>query len=151
MTRALFFAMALALAASAGAQQYRWVDEDGHVRYGDVPPPGVKATPLKPPPGPAAPPASAKGAAKPLTPAEQEAAFRKRQIDAQKAQEKSDKADQDRQAKSDNCARAQEVLRSLDLGRVSRVDAKGERYYLDDTQIAAERAKANDSASKNCN
>jgi len=152
MNRALFLAAALAFAASAGAQQYKWIDQDGHVRYGDTPPPGVKATPLKPPPGPAAPPPTAKGAPKgPLTPAEEEAAFRKRQIDAQKAQEKADKAEQDRQTKQDNCSRAQEVVRSLDLGRVSRIDSKGERYYLDEQQIAAERVKANDAVSKNCN
>jgi len=152
MNRTLLFAAALAFAAGAGAQQYKWIDEDGHVRYGDTPPPGVKATALTPPAGPSAPPPAAKGAAKgPLTPAEQEAAFRKRQIDAQKAQEKQDKAEQDRQAKAENCARAQEQLRTLDLGRVSRVDTNGQRYFLDDKQIADEKAKASDAVSKSCN
>ena len=44
----------------AHAQAYRWVDKDGKVRYGDTPPPGVKAAPMKgisgnpaPPPPPA--------------------------------------------------------------------------------------------------
>ncbi|MGH8703832.1 MAG: DUF4124 domain-containing protein [Burkholderiales bacterium] len=54
MTKALVLLVALALAGAAQAQQYKWVDKDGKVRYGDTPPPGVKATALKPPPGPAA-------------------------------------------------------------------------------------------------
>ena len=40
---------------AALAQQYTWVEKDGKLRYGDTPPPGVKATPLKGPSGPAAP------------------------------------------------------------------------------------------------
>ena len=44
------FLMLLACSGLALAQQYKWVDADGKVRYGDVPPPGVKATPLRPPP-----------------------------------------------------------------------------------------------------
>src|SRR5476649_153967 len=50
--------LAAVLAAACGlaqAQAYRWVDKDGKVRYGDIPPPGVKATPMKAPPGPASP------------------------------------------------------------------------------------------------
>ena len=41
----VFLALAFGVAQ---AQGYRWVDKDGKVRYGDVPPPGVKATPLRP-------------------------------------------------------------------------------------------------------
>ena len=51
-------ALVMALACSAAqAQAFRWVDKDGKVRYGDSPPPGVKATAMKMPgtaaPGPA--------------------------------------------------------------------------------------------------
>ena len=47
------------------------------------------------------------------------------------------------QTKRENCARAQESLRTLQSGlRISRIDSKGERYYLDDAQIAQETAKA---------
>src|SRR5690349_16379583 len=101
------FLAALMACGFAQAQGYRWVDKDGKVRYGDVPPPGVKATPMKPPSGPPAPAAgtgagggagaAAKdGAAKdakkgPLTPAEQEQAYRERQLKAKEAKEKADK------------------------------------------------------------
>src|SRR5213078_225399 len=45
MTKALLCAVGLAFAATALAQQYRWVDKDGKVGYGDTPPPGVQAAP----------------------------------------------------------------------------------------------------------
>jgi hypothetical protein len=140
-------------AAAVSAQQYKWVDKDGKVRYGDVPPPGVTATPLKaPPPGsasPAAPAAAAKkDGDKPLSP---EAAFRKRQEEAEKDREKQAKADQDAQEKRANCARAQDALRSLESGqRIARTDSKGDRYFLDDAQTAQETARARQSVQEWC-
>jgi hypothetical protein len=142
----------LVLAASAGgafAQQYKWV-ENGRVRYGDVPPPGVQATPLRgSATGSAAPaPEAKKDAAKALTP---EQAFRKRQEDAQKEREMQAKADQDALVKRENCSRAQDALRTLESGqRISRTDSKGERYFLDEAQIAQETAKARDSVGQWC-
>ncbi len=58
MTKIPALLVALALAGAAQAQQYKWVDKDGKVRYGDTPPPGVKMTRLKGPSGPATAPAS---------------------------------------------------------------------------------------------
>ncbi len=156
MKKTFFVAAVMAFAAasigSAAAQQYKWIDRDGKVQYGDVPPAGVKATPLKgPASAPAAPAAKADakgGAAKeaskgPLTAAEQDAEYRKRQIDAQKGRDKEENLAQDAQAKRENCANSQEQLRVLESGqRYSRTDAKGERYYLEDDQRAAAIAKA---------
>ncbi len=141
----------IAFATAASAQQYKWVDQDGRVRYGDVPPPGVKATPLRPPPGPSAPAAATakKDAKPPLTP---EAAFRKRQEDAQKDAEKQSQADAQAREKQENCARAQEYLRTLEAGgRIQRTDAKGERYYLEDAQIAQETVRARQNVQQSCN
>jgi hypothetical protein len=155
MLRVLVFGLMLVVAAGASAQLYRWVDKDGKVRYGDTPPPGAKATTLRPPTGaraPAAGDAAAKDARKgPMTPAEQEADLRKRQMDAQKARDKADQAGRDAQAKQDNCARAQETLAGLESGqRIARTNASGERYYIDDDQRAAEIAKARQSVSSWC-
>lgn len=153
MKKALVLAITLAFSAAAMAQQYKWVDKSGRVQYGDAPPPGVKATPLKPPPGPAsqqAPKASAKKG--PLTPSEQEAEFRKRQQAAGKDRETQELAAQEAEAKKDNCARAQDSLRTLESGqRIARTDAKGERYYLEDAQIAQETAKARQNVQQWCN
>jgi hypothetical protein len=148
MRKLLLFAATLAFAAMALAQQYRWVDKDGRVQYGDVPPPGVSASRLK---GPAAAPAAEPKTKGTLTPAEQEAAFRKRQQEAEKDRDKQAQTEQQAQAKRDNCARAQENLRMLESGqRITRTDAKGERYYLEDTQVAQEAAKARQVVQASC-
>jgi len=153
MKRTVFVSLALALAAlsfaqPSAAQQYKWVDKDGRTQYGDTPPTGVKATRLKGPSAPASAPApEGKAAAKdakkgPLTAAEQDAEFRKRQTEAQKSQEKADKAAQEQETKRANCANAQEQMRTVESGqRIQRTDAKGERYFIDDEQRAAELAK----------
>jgi hypothetical protein len=136
MVRIIFLGVALAFAAAVAAQAYRWVDKDGRVRYGDTPPPGVQARPLQlPKSGGANVAPSASGDAKkgPLTPAEQEQEFRKRQLEAQKAGQKATAAAQEEEAKQANCARARETLATLQSGRrILRTNAQGEQYYLED-------------------
>jgi len=149
MTRIVMLAVMLAFAAMASAQMYRWVDKDGRVHYtATPPPPGAKARALRSPAAPApasaaddaAKDAGAKDARKgPLTPAEQEQEYRKRQLEAQKAREKEALAAKDAEAKQENCLRAREALRTFESGqRVSRTNAQGERYYLDDDARASE-------------
>jgi hypothetical protein len=152
MHKTIILMVSFFFAAAVSAQTYKWVDQDGKVRYGDVPPPGVKATPLRPPP-PGVPTASAPAAKKEgataLTP-EQE--FRKRQEEAGKEREKQAKADQEAQQKRENCARSQDAVRTLETGqRIARTDAQGERYYLEDSQVAQELARARQSAQQWCN
>lgn len=136
MVRILILGLSLAFAAGASAQLYRWVDKDGRVRYTDTPPPGgVQSRAIRAPAAAPAPDAS-KG---PLTPAQQEQAFRKRQLEAQKAAEKSALARKDAEAKQENCARAREYLRTLESGqRVTRTNAQGEREFIDDATRARE-------------
>jgi len=114
---AIVVSLALLSIGGAAAQQYKWTDRDGKVQYGDVPPSGANATPLKgpraAPAAPAADPAAKDAAKGPLTPAEQEAEYRKRQAEAQKGREKEERAAQDAQIKRDNCAGAREQLRVL--------------------------------------
>ena len=132
----VFAAMAL-FAAAASAQQYKWTDKDGKVRYGDVPPPGVTTTKLK---APSPPPTAA--AATPDA---------KKTAPKAKEPEKQAMTEEQLQVKRENCARAQESLRTLQSGlRISRVDSKGERYYLDDAQIAQETTKAQQSVQHWC-
>lgn len=140
MKRAIVFAVACAFAAAASGQQYKWKDERGRVQYGDAPPPGVNATPLRaPPPAPTA-------AAKPADPK----AAKKAQ-EAAKDREKLAQDQQNAAVKKENCARAQDYLRNLQSGqRLSGIDSKGERYYLDETQIAQETAKAQRSVQEWC-
>jgi hypothetical protein len=149
MKRILLAAALLVLSGAALSQQYKWT-ENGRVRYGDVPPPGVNATRLRPPPPGSAPPA-APGAKGPLTSAEKDAEFRKRQQEAQKEREKQAQSAEAAAAQRENCARAQEYVRTLESGqRISRTDAKGERYFLDDAQRAQELAKAQQAVQQSC-
>ena len=158
--------VSLALCATAAhAQQYKWKDSRGRTVYGDVPPAGVNATPLKgtptPPsaaPAPAKPTGTAEAAKtaaaksnKPLTPAEQEMEFRRRVKEAQEAAAKKAKEDQKDRDVAQNCELAREQERTLSSGqRVARVDEKGERYYVDDAQRAQELAKARQNVSQWC-
>jgi hypothetical protein len=155
--RASILLSALMFAGTVCAQS-KWVDKDGRVTYGDAPPAGVSAAPMRarPAPLPQAESSDNKDDAKdakkaPLTPAEQDAAFRKRQQEAEKSRTEQAKADRAASDKRENCARAQENVRVIEAGRVSRTDASGERYYLDDNQLAQESVKARQDVRDWCN
>ena len=150
MKTLLLLAALAAFAAGAAAQTYKWVDKDGKVRYGDTPPGGAKAQRLKPPPGPSAPsPAAAPDGKKPLSP---EAAFRKRQQEAQKAAEKAALERQQEETRVANCQRAREALATFESGqRISRTNPQGERYYLDDAARARETEAARKAVQDWCN
>ena len=152
--RQLFIALLCLFAASAFAQQYKWRDADGKVRYGDVPPPGVKAERLKAPSTGSAPSSTSSAAAKkdaagkPLTP---EQAFRKRQEEAAKDRETQAKSEEAAQQKREHCERAQSALRTLESGqRVSRTNSQGERYFLDEAAVAQETEKARQAVQQSC-
>ena len=149
MKTILLIIAAALFASAAWAQQYKWVDQDGKVRYGDVPPPGVKATPLKPPPPAASAPSSPAGKKdeKKLTP---EQAFQQRQKEQKEAEAKSAKEQQEAEVKRANCEQAQSYARTLAAGRVSRANSAGEQVYLSDAEIAREQQRAQQSISEWC-
>lgn len=157
--KASWICLALLLAAgtagTAGAQMYKWIDKDGKVHYGDTPPPGSKTSSVGAPQSGAAAPASApaaKDAKKgPLTPAEQEQEYRKRRQEAEKAGKKSEQEQQAQSAKSEGCERTREYLNTLQSGqRIARTNPSGERYYMDENQVAQEIAKAQQSVQQAC-
>ena len=145
-----FAAAGAALSFTVQAQIKCWNDANGKRVCGDAPPAGAKVTTLNAPSGPSAPaPApgakdGAKAASKgPLTPAEREQEYRKRQAESAKAAEKSAQAERESAARKDTCDRARAALSQLESGqRIAMTDAKGERYFMDEDQKAAEMAKA---------
>jgi Domain of unknown function (DUF4124) len=142
---AALLAAALAFAGAAQAQIKCWKDADGKRMCGDTPPPGATVKTIKVPASPPPPPAAAGKDAKkgPLTPAEKEQAFRKRQQEAAKAGEKAEKEDEKAAKKQQNCANAKQNVQMLESGqRIQRVNAAGERYFIDDAQRASELAEA---------
>ena len=136
-------ALLLAAAAGASAQQYKWVDKNGRVQYGDTPPPGVKATAMRAPAGPSAPPAAPAASARkgPAAVADQE---KQRQAQSQ--------SPEDEAMKKQNCANARDQLRMLESGqRIMRLDAKGERYFLEEAQVQQEATQARQAIQQWCN
>jgi hypothetical protein len=159
--RILLSILLVACAAGAQAQIKCWTDANGKRVCGDAPPAGSKVITLKNPssapaaPAPAAASKDAKGAkdAKkgPMTPAEAEQDYRKRQADAQKAAAKADAEAKELAAKKENCGNARDMVASLESGRVQRTNAQGERYFLDEAQIQQEMAKARQAVQQWCN
>lgn len=148
---AFWFALAC---GSAQAQAYRWIDKDGKTRYGDFPPAGVKATPMKLPSGGAAPapaPAGkdAKGTQKP--PVDPAQAFNERRQKEKEAADKAEKERADAETRKKNCERSQGYLRALESGqRIGSMDAKGERSFLDDAGRKAQVEETQAEVAKNC-
>lgn len=154
-------AITLALAGSlAQAQAYRWVDKDGKTRYGDFPPPGVKAKSLKPPAEPPAPPAASAGAAKDTKdakagaakpPVNPEQAFKERQLKAKEEAEKAEKERAEAERLQKNCAALQGNLRALEGGqRIATTNAQGERAVLDDAGRQVQIAETKAEIAKTC-
>jgi hypothetical protein len=151
-------AMMATLALLAGASQAQvqcWTTKEGKRECGDTPPPGAKTTTIATPAGGGGSPAPADSGAKAAgkkPPADPEQDFKKRQAEAQKAREKDQKAQEQAEAKQANCSSARQALQALESGqRLSRIDKDGERYFLDEQQIAAETERARDVVKKNCN
>jgi len=153
--RCALFLIALAVAAPASAQVYKCVDASGKVVYLQSPcPAGQNATVMsRQAPADSAPPSAAtppKPGAKepPLTP---EQAFQKRQKDRAEADQKAAQENADARRKQEACARARESLVRFESGgRITGIDSKGERYFLDDGQIAQEKARAQASVNEWC-
>jgi len=157
MTKILVFVVLAAAAGMAQAQIKCWTDANGKRACGDAPPPGVKVSTVReasPPPAPATASKDGKKDAKkgPLTPAEQEQEYRKRQLEAKKAAAKSDEEQKAAQTRIDNCNRARAALRTLETGeRIATTDAKGERYFLNEAEIAKQAEVARKQVSEWCN
>jgi hypothetical protein len=158
MRKILVF-LVLSAVAGAGHAQVKCWNEGAKRVCGDAPPPGAKVTTLRTPSGPtASAPAAGDGAkdakaAKrgPLTPAEQEQEYRKRQAEAKKGADQLAVEQKDAARKRDNCERAREALRTYESGgRLARTDAKGERYFLDESQVAEETAKSRQNVKESC-
>jgi Skp family chaperone for outer membrane proteins len=172
--RPIRFATLLALlsvfAAVPAFAQWKWVDASGKVQYSDRPPPAgtpdkdilqrpynasrqpiVVTTIEAAASAAAARAASAAPASSAPNRAEQEQSSRQKlereqQVAKQKEEERR-LADQRR----DNCARAQENLRTLQAtSRLVRANEKGEKIFLDESQRDAEMQRARQLISSEC-
>ena len=160
MIRIALFAVAFLVASSAQAQVRKCVDAEGKIIYTQDPCPAntkpgsisrsVIQTPAAAPADSAAKGEAAKSAA-PKTAAEQEQAFRKRQQDQAKAAKESEQKSAEAQRKEENCRNARERLTQYEIGgRQTRINEKGERYFLEDAQIEQEKARARTDVAQSC-
>jgi uncharacterized protein DUF4124 len=157
--RIALFAVSILGAAAAQAQVYKCLDSNGRTVYlQNRCPPSMKPEAMSrggiPPASAVAPAASPTDAGKggPKTAAEQEQAFRKRQQDQTKAAKTEEQKTAETQAKEANCRNARQRLANYEIGgRISQINDKGERYYMEDAQIEAAKAQARAEVSQYCN
>ncbi|MDE2453865.1 MAG: DUF4124 domain-containing protein [Burkholderiales bacterium] len=151
--------IALLLAMSGAAQaQWKWRDSSGRITLSDLPPPHEipdKDILQRPVPAShtmvAAPAASAPSAPQALTPVDKELEARRRAAEEEKKAQAQASADKLAQAKAQNCREARRQLATLQSGqRIARVNAQGEREFLDDAARAQEVQRANDVIASDC-
>lgn len=167
--RLLLLAAACTLPALAAAQ-WQWVDKDGRRVFSDqAPPPDIPAKNILkqpggravPPPAQAAEPAAAASvpvaAAKPgasapqLSGKDKALEDKRKQAEAAEAEKKKAEEEKMAQARAENCKRAKQGKTGFDSGqRVSMIDDKGERYFLDDKQRASELKRLEDIIARDC-
>ncbi|HEX6019984.1 MAG TPA: DUF4124 domain-containing protein [Burkholderiaceae bacterium] len=149
----------LCVATLPAAAQWKWRDARGVVVISDTPPPrdiperDVLQKPTlvlqRQAAAPAASAAAGDAAAKPKVDPELEARRKKAETEQQAKQ----KAEEARVAtqRADNCQRARAYVDTLNSGmRLTRVNAKGEREYLDDGERAAEMQRARQAIETDC-
>ncbi len=131
----VLLALALAAVAQAQGQIYKWVDENGKVRYTDHPPPAPnqKSQQIKVPDAPPPPPGP-----NPYLPSPAEKSLRQ-QNELMKSQKEMEERERRAQLQT-RCAQARQRLAALDSGRrLYRTDADGARNFMDDADIANQR------------
>ncbi|SPE29051.1 conserved exported hypothetical protein [Burkholderiales bacterium] len=119
-----------------------------------TPPAPTGSAGTAPPSPPAAAPQNApasKPDSAPKSLAEQDADFRKRLGEQQKADQKQAEEDSQAAERAGACAQAKSYLEMLEGGtRLLRPDANGDRNFLDDDQRAAEIQKTQETVAKSC-
>ena len=140
---------------AAQAQLLKCIGKDGRVEYASVCPSGTKEQQTgirntKQGPTDAA-PASKKGTG-PKSAAEQEAEFKKRQVEKGEAAAKQEKEAAEKAQRAQACTEARGYLAGLQSGaRITRMNpTTGERTFLDDNERAQEVARAQQSVDANC-
>ena len=133
--------MALVLVAfPAKGQIYKWYDEHGRARYGEKPPPGVSARLLAPPSG------GGGADAKHPSLAEQEAEFKRRQIEKREAEERHARA---AKIRAQQCESLRAELSYSENLRLFRYE-NGEKVYFSDAERKAHADKVRALIAQHC-
>lgn len=157
--------LVLVVACGTAQAQWKWRDANGRLQVSDLPPPtsvpdrDILQRPKPPAAGtgsataiaPAGNAASAPVAAPSAKPLDAELE-KKRKAEEQERAAKTKADEERRQAqRADNCARARSAAATMESGqRVTRLNEKGEREFLDDRQRAEEARRAREVISADC-
>ena len=145
-TTLAILAAALAVALPASAQQlYKYVDKDGRTVYSDTPPVNGASKSIAAPP----PPPTGSTASKSAVDRDKELEKTRKDV-----REKADKADKTAKALEDReraCSQAKTSYATFaEGGRVYKYDDKGERVFMDDAALDAEKEKSRAAMEEAC-
>lgn len=138
MKRIVIVACALALAPLASAQMYKYVDKNGKTVYTDQPPPDAESRPMHVPSSAVGnAPATAKSAV------QQDKELQKGRDKAKEAAKKSEETQARAKADEERCDSAKQAYAQYAQGgRIAKLNDKGEKVFLGDDEIDAERNRA---------
>jgi len=142
MKRIVLLVLACAVAPLAAADLYKYVDKDGKTVYTDQPPPDAVAKPVSGT-------NSSAPAAKTFVEKDKELQKGRDKVaaDAKKADDKAKQAEERDAA----CRDATSMAKMYEEGgRIMKANAQGEREYLTDEEIEAERVKARRAMDEAC-
>ena len=145
MKRLIVIALACMLSQAAIAQLYKYVDKDGKVHYTDQPPSAVDPKEMK-----------VQSAPTPGAVPEKSALDREKDAEKAKAKNKEDpkKAEQlakEAAAKKERCASSTERYNQFaEGGRIMKTLPNGERAFMEDSEMEAERDKAKKIRDESC-
>jgi Domain of unknown function (DUF4124) len=138
MKSLLVLALALAASPLASAQMYKYLDKDGKTVYSDQAPPNTDTKQLNIPSGVTSSPAAA-----PKNAVERDKDLQKGRDEARDRAKKADDAVKQAEAKDQQCAAAKMAYQTYaDGGRIAKYNDKGERIFLGDEEIDAERERS---------
>ncbi len=150
----------------SNAQVYKWKDKDGSIRYTDTPPPSniqqetiIKKKTETPVVSPAPPqgqnPAQASNPSNAIkeapSPEAEAAAAQMRQRKAEDEKRAKQEKEAEAKRKAENCRAARTNYETYSQGgRVFKLNAKGEREFMGDNDLASAKAQAQREINMNC-
>lgn len=150
--KAVIAILVLLAPIAANGQLLKCIGQDGRIEYATECSPGAKEVQTGIRTAREGPSSSGGASPQQKSIAEQEAAFRKRQMEGAEARKKDEAKASELTQNRANCERAQIYLRSLQDGhRISQIDPRtGERVFLEDSARAGEIARAQSAVDSNC-
>jgi hypothetical protein len=149
MKRLLIIAIACLAAPVASAELYKYVDKDGKTVYSDQPPVNLDSRQLNIQSGAST--NTAAPAAAPKTALDRDKELQKGRDEARERAKKSDDVAKQAEAKEQACVEARSAYQVYaDGGRITKYNDKGERVYLGDDEIDAERERSKRAMDEAC-